>query len=288
MSSSAPDEANRSPLKRAGVIGWPIAHSLSPLIHSTWAAREGIDARYDAVAVEPDGAAFDAAILRLQEQGYRGVNVTLPHKERALACADEASDDAREAGAANMLSFTDGRIRADNSDIAGFAAALKELDAGAGSALILGAGGAARGVAIALKNKCDVRKIAVANRTRARAESVAALIGAATIDWADYKRRARDFDIVVNTTTLGMKGEGALDIDADDLRADMIVCDIVYSPLETTLLKAALARRCRTVDGLSMLMHQARPGYIAWLGTNAVIDADLRRRLEAALAKMPS
>ncbi|MFN0023237.1 MAG: shikimate dehydrogenase [Parvularculaceae bacterium] len=270
--------------RRAGMLGWPVAHSLSPLIHTTWAAREGIDAGYDPIAVAPDDGAFRGAIERLRNEGYRGVNVTLPHKERALKFADQASEEAIAAGAANMLTFTASGIAAGNSDIAGFAAAVMETGATPRAALILGAGGAARGVAIALSRRLGARSIVVANRTRARAEVVAALAGGAAIDWSARGAALADIDLLVNTTSLGMTGEAALDLDLDALPRSALVADIVYAPLETPLLAAARARGHTTIDGLSMLMHQAAYGYRAWLGATAVVDADLRARLEAALA----
>ncbi len=268
---------------RAGVVGWPVAHSLSPLIHRTWGAREGRAVDYQAIAVEPGDGAFRLAIERLIEAGFKGVNVTLPHKERALAIADEASGEARLAGAANMLTFGKRRIVADNSDIAGFAAALGETGRRPGAALILGAGGAARGVAVALHRRLGVEKILIANRTPARADGVARLVGGEAIDWADRGRALGRVDLVINTTSLGMAGEPPLDLDLSALRATAIVADIVYAPLETPLLKAARARGCAIVDGLAVLMHQAAFGYRAWLGNTAAIDADLRARLQAAL-----
>ncbi len=271
-------------LRRAGVLGWPVAHSLSPLIHATWAAREGISIDYKPIAVAPDDSAFREAIGRLSDDGFRGVNVTLPHKERALGCADQASEEATAAGAANMLTFTEGRIVADNSDIAGFAAAIMKTGRVPRSALILGAGGAARGVAIALARRLGAASIFVANRTRARADDVAALAGGAAIDWRAREAALADIDLLVNTTSLGMTGEPPLDLNLDALPHGAVVADIVYAPLETPLLAAARVRGCMAIDGLSMLMHQAAVGYRAWLGTTAAVDADLRARLEQALA----
>lgn len=267
----------------AAVIGWPIAHSLSPLIHATWAAREGVKAYYAPVAARPSFDEFARVADGLKAAGFRGVNVTLPHKEHALRYAGTASEEATRAGAANMLSFRADGTYAENSDIAGFAASLAEAGGKRASALVIGAGGAARAVLVALYKKCDVKTIFLANRTRARGEEVAALVGAETIDWERLSEKIPQADIIVNTTTLGMSGQGDLAIAPRELNPETVVCDIVYSPLETALLKAARARGCKTVDGLSMLMHQAVPGYLAWLGTKAVVDADLRARLEATL-----
>ncbi len=269
--------------RRAAVIGWPVAHSLSPLIHMTFAAREGVDATYEAIAAEPSYEAFQRIADDLQAAGYRGANITLPHKGHALRYAASASDEAKAAGAANMLTFRDGGAHAENSDIAGFAASLGGPQAGGGPALIIGAGGAARGVALALARCCGVRDIIVVNRTRAKADEVAALVGGGAVDWEQRRDAAREASMIVNASSLGMTGQPPLDIDAEAFAAGAVVCDIVYTPLETPLLKSAKARGLRTIDGLEMLMRQAVPGYLAWLGTKAQVDADLRVRLEAAI-----
>lgn len=269
--------------RKAGVIGWPVKHSLSPLIHQIWAGREGRDIAYDAIPVDPSDSAFRAAIERLAGESYKGVNVTLPHKERALGIADDASAEARAAGAANMLTFAKRRLLADNSDIAGFAAAIEETGRKPASALILGAGGAARGIAVALKRRLGAARLVIANRTRARADEVARLVDAETIDWAAREAALAGADLLVNTTSLGMTGEAPLDLDLAALAPTAIVADIVYAPLETPLLKAARAKGCARVDGLAMLMHQAAFGYRAWLGSTAAVDADLRTRLVSAL-----
>lgn len=273
----------RAPVRKAGVVGWPVAHSLSPLIHETWAAREGRRITYERIPAAPDDAAFGSAIERLMRDGYKGCNVTLPHKERALALADEASAEARAAGAANMLTFGGRKVIADNSDIAGFAAALEEAGVKPASALILGAGGAARGVAIALRRVCGAARISIINRSADRAIALARLVDGEALDWSSRAAALADADLLVNTTSLGMTGEPPLDLDLEALPRGAAVADIVYSPLETPLLAAARAAGRRAIDGLSMLMHQAAFGYRAWLGNEAVVDADLRARLEAAL-----
>lgn len=273
-----------APLRKAAVLGWPVGHSLSPLIHATWAAREGRQITYEAIPVAPDDASFNSAIEKLISDSYKGCNITLPHKERALVIADEASAEARAAGAANMLTFGGRRVVADNSDIAGFAAALEEAGVRPRRALILGAGGAARGVAIALKRMIGAHMICVANRTAARARHLALLVSGEAIDWTEKDLVLGDIDLLVNTTSLGMTGEPRLEIDLSRLPRSAAVADIVYSPLETPLLAAARAKGAAAIDGLSMLMHQAAFGYRAWLGSTAVVDADLRARLEAALS----
>lgn len=278
---------SKPPLPRvAGVVGWPIGHSLSPLIHQTFAAREGADAVYLPIIAEPGFEAFARAAEALAGMGFRGVNVTLPHKENALRYAAAASPAARAAGAANMLTFSADGPYADNSDVAGFAAALSDgLKAGENPrrAVVLGAGGAARGVILALKG-LGLEEIAVANRTPDKAARLAADLSVRTIAWEKRAEGLAAADILVNTTSLGMAGEPPLDIDLALLPQTAMVADIVYRPLVTPLLGAARARGLRTADGLSMLMYQAVSGYKAWFGARAEVDADLRARLEAALA----
>lgn len=278
----------RPPLPRvAGVVGWPIGHSLSPLIHQTWARREGVDAAYLPIAVETGYDAFARALDALREIGFKGVNITLPHKENALKYASSASKAARRAGAANMLTFGNEGPYADNSDITGFSAALRETmekDAKISRAVVLGAGGAARGVVIALKS-LGVGEILIVNRTAGKALRLAKDFSVSAVAWADRAEALEGADLLVNTTSLGMSGAPPLDISLRRLPETAVVADIVYRPLETALLAAARERGHRTADGLSMLMHQAVPGYKAWLGTKAAVDADLRRRLEAALSK---
>lgn len=273
------------PPRAAGVIGWPIGHSLSPMIHQIFAAREGVDAVYLPIVAEPGFEAFARAAGALRDIGFKGVNVTLPHKENALRYAAAASPAAKAAGAANMLTFSAEGPYADNSDVGGFAAALSDvLKAGERPrrAVVLGAGGAARGIVVALKG-LGLEEIAVANRTPDKAARLAADLGAATAPWEKRAERLAAADVLVNTTSLGMAGEPSLELSLDLLPETAIVADIVYRPLETPLLAAARARELRTVDGLSMLMHQAVPGYKAWLGSRAAVDADLRARLEATL-----
>jgi len=272
-----------TPARKAGVVGWPVGHSLSPLIHQTWAAREGRVIAYEAVPVPPDDGSFKQAIERLILEGYKGVNVTLPHKERAMGLCDEASPEARAAGAANMLTFGGRRIEAHNSDIAGFAAALEEAGVRPQRALILGAGGAGRGVAVALKRLAGVREILIANRTGHRARHLALLVDGAAIGWEARSDALSTIDLLVNATSLGMSGAPALEIDLARLPRGAAVADIVYSPLETPLLAAARGRGATIIDGLSMLMQQAAVAYRAWLGSTAAVDNDLRARLVAAL-----
>ena len=276
-------EAKTGKMRRAGVIGWPVAHSLSPLIHTTWAEREGIAARYEAIETAPGDEVFRRRINDLRAEGYRGVNVTIPHKERALKIADRASKAARAIGAANMLTFKDDSVIAENSDAAAIESIVLELPLRPRTALLLGAGGAARAVLWALSSGKEAPRVLLANRTRGRAEEIAAIARADVIDWAYRNDALSAADLVINATSLGMTGQPPLDLDYNRLNAGAVAIDIVYSPLETALLSAARARGLRAIDGLEMLMRQAAPGYLAWLGTRAEVDADLRARLEAAL-----
>lgn len=270
----AGDETASAPIV-AGVAGWPVGHSLSPLIHGEWARRAGIVGRYVRIPVEPDYHAFARAMDGLRSQGLKGVNVTIPHKEHALRYADEASVNAKTAGAANMLTFGD-KTFADNSDSAGFAEAVREQTPAPGkSALVLGAGGAARGVILALQS-LGVEDIFITNRTKKKAEVLADTFGLSAIDWDRREDALAAIDLLVNTTSLGMTGEPPLELSLETLRPGAIVADIVYSPLETRLLKWAKAKEHKTVDGLAMLMHQAVPGFRAWFGGEAVVDAALR------------
>lgn len=269
--------------KMSGVVGWPISQSLSPLIHGTWAAREGLNAWYVPIAVEPDYAAFEKTANSLKNIGFSGFNVTMPHKENALRYCDNVSPTASAAGAANMVSFTNDGTYADNSDVYGFTQSLKRHIQPAdkkSAVLILGAGGAAGGIAIALKSM-GFQSLIIANRTQSKSEELARAHDgyASTISWDDKDKAAENVDVIVNTTSLGMSGQPDLELDLRGTAKSTIICDIVYSPLETKLLKAAEDQNLRSVGGLSMLMHQAVPGYKAWLGKKALVDADLEHRL---------
>lgn len=275
----------------AGVVGSPVSHSLSPLIHTIWAQREGVNAYYVPIEIPDDDDAFREAVKSLKTIGFAGVNVTIPHKERALKYAAEASDRARLAGAANMLTFGKNGPYADNSDIEGFLAPLKEQlkeHDDKSKALVLGAGGAARGVALAIK-EAGYHEITVVNRTRARAEALAgslseSITGLKVADWSKRNEAGAGANLVVNTTSLGMTGAPPLDF-ALEANPKAIIADIVYAPLETDLLRAAKTKGFRTIDGLSMLMHQAAPGFCAWIGAAPVVDDDLRAHLIGELKR---
>ena len=260
-------------MRIAAVIGDPIGHSRSPKLHRHWLHRYGIDGAYVPLRVAP--ADLEATLRLMVGQGWAGCNVTIPHKEAALALADTATERARRIGAANTLVFEGGRIRADNTDGIGFVA---NLTAGARwdatrPALVLGAGGAARGVVDALLD-AGVPELRIANRTVAKAQALAAAFpGAVALDWPGDMA---DVGLLVNTTSLGMIGQPPLNLDLTPLPRDAVVTDIVYAPLETPLLAAARARGNQAVDGLGMLLHQAVPGFATWFGTVPEVDDALR------------
>ncbi|WP_211230560.1 shikimate dehydrogenase [Inquilinus limosus] len=270
----------------AGVIGWPIRHSRSPQLHGHWLARYRIDGAYVPMAVPPER--LQAALRGLAALGFRGCNVTVPHKEAAMALVDELDPLARRIAAVNTIVVReDGSLFGTNTDGFGFLANLQagaSLDAGeggwsaaAGPAVVIGAGGAARAVIVALAD-AGAPEIRLANRTRARAETLAAELGGpiAVVDWADRAAALDGAALLVNTTTEGMVGRPPLDLPLDALPPAALVNDIVYAPLETPLLAAARARGNPVVDGLGMLLHQARPGFEAWFGVAPTVDAALR------------
>jgi shikimate dehydrogenase len=269
-----------SPPPLAGVIGWPVGHSRSPRLHGHWLRRHGIAGHYVPMAVAP--ADLAAAFAALPKLGFRGVNVTIPHKEQALALADAASDAARRIGAANTITFLPDRtVHADNTDHYGFLANLRQAipmwSPSAGPALVLGAGGAARAVVSALLAE-GAPEVRLANRTRGRAETLAAQLGPgiAVIDWREAAAAAAGAATIVNATSLGMTGGPALELPLDAAPPHAVVADLVYDPFETPLLAAARARGLTGVDGLGMLLHQAVPGFQRWFGVRPEVDAELR------------
>jgi shikimate dehydrogenase len=259
----------------AGVLGWPVSHSRSPRLHGFWLARYGVDGAYVPLPVPPDR--FPAAVRTLSQLGFAGANVTIPHKEAAFAACDTVSEVARRAGSVNTLVFRNGRIEGTSTDGFGFLESVREQAPGwraaDGPAVVLGAGGAVRAVAAALLD-AGCPRLTLVNRTPARAEAIARDLGgpvevAATAPLADAA-------LLVNGTSLGMAGEPPLELDLAPLPAGAVVADMVYVPLETPLLAAARARGLCAVDGLGMLLHQARPGFEAWFGVAPEVDAELR------------
>lgn len=281
MSGSAP---------KACVIGHPIAHSISPILHGGWLRDCGIAGAYEAWDVTPDQLGH--AIGRLRTEGYRGANITIPHKEAVCQFVDEVEDNARIIGAVNTLVIDRGRIVASNTDAFGYvehlSAELPGWRAGLKGrpVLVLGAGGAARGVIYGLAQAGAVQFILI-NRTRERAERLAADMSAAVKvdveDWSYRERAAAEAGLIINATPLGLKGGGALQMDLSGVQ-DAIVSDLVYSPVDTPLLNAARMRGLATLDGLGMLINQGRPGFMAWFGTNPPAGPAVRARLLAALA----
>lgn len=265
--------------RTAGVMGWPVTHSKSPILFAHWFRESGIRGHYIPLAVEPED--FAQVLAALPRAGFRGVNVTLPHKHAALAAADSRSATAEAIGAANLLVFDPAHgILADNTDAYGFLESLKAGAPGwspaAGPATVLGAGGAARAVVHALAH-AGVPEIRIANRTRDAAEALAAGHPCArAVGWDERSNALAGAALLVNTTSLGMTGKPPLDIALAPLPAEATVLDIVYAPLETRLLAEARARGNTAVDGLGMLLHQARPAFRAWFGPDPTVDAALR------------
>jgi len=264
----------------AGVIGDPVAHSRSPRLHGHWLRRYGIEGHYVPLHVSRDR--LHETLRMLPELGFKGINVTIPHKETVLQIADSVTDRAALIGAANTLTYTaKGMLQADNTDGAGFIENVRQYTPGwsssEGPALVLGAGGAARAVVSALlQDGCP--EVVLVNRTRARAEALRDHFGAKVqvLDWTQIPDVLEDVALLVNTTSLGMTGKQPLHIDLDRLTAQTIVNDIVYTPLRTALLQAAEKKGCHTVDGLGMLLHQAVPGFERWFGTKPAVDDALR------------
>ncbi|MEO6013484.1 MAG: shikimate dehydrogenase [Devosia sp.] len=273
-------------MKRAFVIGHPIAHSRSPLIHGHWIKQHGIDGSYEAIDVAPaDLAAF---LNRVAAGEFVGGNVTIPHKEAAFAFADDRDPLAETIGAANTLVHRDGGIFAFNTDYLGFLGNLDQnapgWDRGLTEAIVIGAGGSARAILVALKSR-NIPSIHLLNRTVQKAEDLAidleGPIRAGGL--GDFARVATGAGLVVNCSSIGMHGSRFEDIDLALLPRSAIVTDIVYVPLETPLLAEARAAGLKTVDGLGMLLHQAVPGFEAWFGVRPEVTLELRTLIEATL-----
>lgn len=261
-------------MKRAAVIGHPVKHSLSPMIHNHWIKKYGIDGSYEAIDIPPIN--LPEALLALIAQGYKGFNVTIPHKVAVMDLCDEIDDVAKEIGAVNTIRVESGKICGTNTDAFGFIENLRdqqpEWKPESGFALVLGAGGAAKAIVYALQ-QAGVPEIIVSNRTREKAEE----LGVATIDWQDRSRKAKDAALIVNTTSLGMVGQDPLDIDLSGVNA--IVYDIVYRPLLTPLLCQAEGLGLPIVTGLGMLLHQARPAFKGWFNLMPDVDNELQNKV---------
>jgi shikimate dehydrogenase len=269
-------------------VGWPVAHSLSPRLHGHWLLRYGIDGAYVPLPVPPERLA--QGLSALPALGFAGVNLTIPHKKTAVSLVHRLSPRAKRIGAVNTVVVeADGMLSGDNTDGFGFVAALLESQAGwvaeAGPAVVLGAGGAARAVVVALLD-AGVPEVRLLNRTAARASALADDLDG-SVHAADWNARAAVLDgaaLLVNTTSLGMRGQPPLDLMLDALPRTALVTDVVYTPLMTPLLALAQARGNPVVDGLGMLLHQARPGFRAWFGVDPEVDDDLRAVVAAGLS----
>jgi shikimate dehydrogenase len=272
---------------KAGVMGWPVDHSRSPVLHEFWLKTYGIEGSYLRLPVAPEQ--LGQALGELHEKGFSGVNLTVPHKETALAFLDGITAEAREIGAVNTVFLTaEGKLVGTNTDAYGF---ITNLTTGAptwrpeaGPAVVLGAGGAARAVCYALQN-AGVSEIRVINRTLSRAEALAAALGPPLVPlpWEKLRDSLTDAALLVNTTTLGMKGQAPLDVDLAGLPPSAVVNDIVYVPLETPLLAAARSRGNPVVDGLGMLLYQAQPSFTGWFGVRPEVTPALRAHILASL-----
>ena len=270
----------------ACLIGWPAAHSRSPLIHHYWLRTLGIEGGYVIEAVPPDE--FGDFVLRLSVRGFVGANVTIPHKERALALS-KPDDRARSVGAANTLWYEGGELRSTNTDVEGF---INNLDAcapgwdRAEDALVLGAGGASRAVLFGLIER-GIKRVHLANRTAERARALADQFGSRVVPvaWDGVGGLLPRVGLLVNTTSLGMHGQPALELDAGLLPPDAVVADLVYVPLQTPLLATAQAHGLKTADGLGMLLHQAVRGFELWFGRRPEVTPELRALVEADLTK---
>jgi shikimate dehydrogenase len=273
--------------RAACLIGWPAAHSRSPLIHHYWLRQLGIAGGYNIEAVPPEG--FAEFVLHLSAHGFVGANVTIPHKERALALSAPDAR-ARAVGAANTLWYDGGELRSTNTDIEGF---ISNLDAAApgwdaaGEALVLGAGGSSRAVVFGLIER-GIKRVHLANRTIDRARALADQFGESVhpVAWDAIADRLPEAGLLVNTTSLGMHGQPPLVIDVSRLPPQAVVADLVYVPLQTALLAAAGARGLRTADGLGMLLHQAVRGFELWFGQRPQVTPELRALVEADLGKV--
>lgn len=275
----------------AGIIGWPVAHSRSPLLHGFWLDETGVDGAYLPLPVRPEH--IERALRALPVLGFRGCNLTIPHKQTALAVVDRVEPLARRIGAVNTIIVApDGSLEARNTDAFGFRENLRETvpnwQPKVGPAVILGAGGSARAVVAALTD-AGVAEIRLVNRTRGRAEAVARDLATPATrisvhSWDEASAVQNNAGLLVNTTSLGMAGEPPLTLDLSPLPRSAPVVDIVYVPLETGLLAAARQRGHPVVDGLGMLLHQGRPGFEAWFGAPVRVTPELRAAVVATLA----
>jgi shikimate dehydrogenase len=267
---------------KAFVVGHPIAHSRSPLLHNHWLREFALPGSYERMDIAP--SEFSSFLSGLEDNGFVGGNVTIPHKEAAFAAVGRRDAAAEAIGAVNTLWLENGLLCGGNTDAYGFAAHLDETVPGwdgARRAVVLGAGGAARAILFALLDR-KIPGVTLVNRTRDRAQELAVRFGkpVTAAGWEDLPAHLEGADLLVNTTALGMAGKPPLEIDLAPLAANAVVSDIVYVPLKTPLLAAAARRGLRTADGLGMLLHQAVPGFERWFGRRPTVSAALRQEIE--------
>ena len=274
-----------SPFVLAGVMGWPVAHTRSPAIHNHWIAKYGLKGAYVQLPVQPER--LEAAIRGLAALGFAGCNVTVPHKVSAMRFMDELHPAARRVAAINTIVVQpDGRLLGMNNDGAGYIQSLRDADAtwrgDAGPALVLGAGGAARAIVVALLDE-GAPELRITNRTLERAQALADDFGdrVKVVPWAERNEAMAGVSLLVNTTSLGMHGQAPLDVALDALPLEAMVSDAVYIPLETPLLAQARMRGHRTVNGLGMLLNQARPAFQSWFGVLPEVTPELRAAVQA-------
>lgn len=268
---------------KTAVIGHPIAHSKSPLIHNYWIKKHGLSGAYEAIDIAPDS--LKEGVQKLIDEGYAGFNVTIPHKESMLDLCETLDANAEICGAVNTVEIIDGKLHGHNTDSFGFLTNIKThhpaFDFEDCPAVVLGAGGAARAIVSGLVGH-RVPEIILINRTREKADQIAEDIGLGTdlvevMDWEERHDALKWANLLVNTTALGMEGQAPLDINLDELDGEALVTDIVYKPLETDLLKTAKARGNPIVTGIGMLLHQARPAFHKWYGVMPDVDEELER-----------
>ena len=274
-----------SPFVLAGVMGWPVAHTRSPAIHNHWITKYGLKGAYVQLPVQPDR--LETAIRGLAALGFAGCNVTVPHKVSAMRFMDELHPAARRVAAINTIVVQpDGSLLGMNNDGAGYIQSLRDADAtwrgDAGPALVLGAGGAARAIVVALLDE-GVPELRITNRTLERAQELANDFGdrVKVVPWAERNEAMAGVSLLVNTTSLGMHGQAPLAVALDALPLEAMVSDAVYIPLETPLLAQARMRGHRTVNGLGMLLNQARPAFQSWFGVLPDVTPELRAAVQA-------
>jgi shikimate dehydrogenase len=279
--------ADPKPFRMAGVLGWPVSQSRSPKLHNYWLDHYGIPGTYMPLAVPPEK--LEGALKGLVALGFSGCNVTIPHKETAMRLMTRLDPVAQKIGAINLIVVEqDGSLSGYNKDAYGFMECLRQAHptwkASAGPAVVLGSGGGARAVVVGLA-EAGAPEIRLINRTEARAKTVAALGGSIVrvMQWEDRSKALEGAALLVNTTNQGMVGQPPLDIALDKLPAAALVCDIIYNPLETPLLAAARKRGNPTVNGLGMLLNQARPAFEAWFGILPDVTPELRKMIEATI-----